>query len=151
MNEKNSAGKELLLLLMGIGMCVGGIYLLFQQVTVESFTFSQGIGYWGVFGNDKTIPSGLIVIPLIIGIMLWIILPRTFIGKLFTGLGALIIILGIISSVHLRFRRASLFEFVMMLILIFGGAALSFRIMLAPSSTDGVNIKEEKKKDKKEQ
>ena len=134
MYGKNSVGKDLILLLIGVAMCVGGLFIFSNNVTVSSFSMSR-VSYWGMFGG-RSMPGGLIVIPLILGIVLWIALPKTFIGKLVTVLGALIIILGVMSSVTLRFRSASLFEYIMMLILIFGGGALALRILLLPGVKD---------------
>lgn len=136
MDEKNSAGKQLLLLLLGILMCCGGLYLFARQITVEAVRFNNMYGSWGWFGS-KGIPGGMVVIPLIIGVVVWVIFPDSFAGKLITILGGLFIILGIISSVELRFVRADLFEFIMMLVLIFGGGALALRIMFMPDFGSG--------------
>lgn len=133
MNEKNSAGKQLILLLVGIVMCAAGLFLFSRQVSVTPF--SGGFSYFGMFG-DRKLPGGMIVMPLIIGIALWIILPKSFIGKIVTGLGALFIVLGVVSSLNLVYERTSLYELILMLVLIFGGAALALRILLMPSGDD---------------
>lgn len=131
MNERNSAGKQLLLLLLGILMCGGGLYLFAQQITVTTYSFNNVYGRWGLFGG-RGVPGGMILIPLIIGIVVWVIFPRSFAGKLITMLGTLFIIFGVISSISLEFRRTSLYELVLMLILIFGGGALALRILFVP-------------------
>lgn len=135
MNEKNSAGKQLMLLFLGIVMCCGGLFLFSKQIDVEAFTFTNVFGRWGLFGG-RGVPGGMIVIPLIIGLIVWVIFPKSFAGKLITILGGLFIILGVIASVNLTYRRSSLFEFILMLVLIFGGGALALRILFMPDVDD---------------
>lgn len=143
MSERNSAGKQLLLLLLGILMCCGGLYLFSKQVSVETVRFSNMYGSWGLFGS-KGIPGGMVVVPMIIGIVLWVIFPKSFVGKLVTILGGLFIILGVISSIELRFVRASLYELILMLVLIFGGGALMLRILFMPDLGDDSKGKKNK-------
>lgn len=143
MSERNSAGKQLLLLLLGILMCCGGLYLFSKQVSVETVRFGNMYGSWGLFGS-KGIPGGMVVVPMIIGIVLWVIFPKSFVGKLVTILGGLFIILGVISSIELRFVRASLYELILMLVLIFGGGALMLRILFMPDLGDDSKGKKNK-------
>ncbi|MDE7431639.1 MAG: hypothetical protein K2N34_06985 [Lachnospiraceae bacterium] len=131
MNDRNSAGKQLLLLLLGILMCGGGLFLFSRQINVVTYGLSSVYGRWGLFGG-RGIPGGMILIPLIIGIVVWVIFPDSFAGKLITMIGVLFIIFGVISSISLEFRRTSLYELVLMLILIFGGGALALRILFIP-------------------
>ena len=50
MNERNSAGKQLLLLLLGILMCCGGLYLFSTHVRVDTgFNFSGMYRSIGIF------------------------------------------------------------------------------------------------------
>lgn len=65
-------------------------------------------------------------------------------GKLITILGALFIILGVISLVNLVFRKTSLYEFILMLVLIFGGGALALRILFMPNVDDDKSKKRNK-------
>jgi len=57
---------------------------------------------------------------------------RNSAGKLVTILGALFIVFGVISSVELRWIPSTLYEMVLMLVLIFGGGALALRILFIP-------------------
>lgn len=131
MNDRNSAGKQLLLLLLGILMCGGGLFLFAKQINVVTYGFNNVYGRWGLFGG-KGISGGMILIPLIIGIVVWVIFPHSFAGKLITMLAVLFIIFGVISSISLEFRRTDLYELVLMLVLIFGGGALALRILFMP-------------------
>ena len=137
MNSGNSAGKQLLLLLVGILMCGGGLFLFAQKVQVISPMRLNGFyGNWGLFGGQG-LSGGMILIPLIIGIVLWVMFPNSFAGKLVTMLGVLIIVFGIISTIELRLNHISLYELVIMLILIFGGGALALRILFVPDLGEG--------------
>lgn len=143
MEDKNSAGKQLLLLLIGILMCGAGLFLFSKQISVEvPYGFNSMYSRWGLF-NGRGIPGGMMLIPLILGIVLWVIFPKSFAGKLVTMLGTLFIIFGVISSVQLRFMQTGLFELVMMFVLIFGGGALALRILFMPDLGN-----EKKKKNK---
>lgn len=131
MSERNEAGKQLLLLLLGILMCGAGLYIFSKSIMVSAPRFGNMYSTWGIFGS-RGIPGGMVVIPLIIGIIVWVIFPKSFAGKLISMLGTLFIILGIISSVELRYTGTSLYEFIIMLVLIFGGGALALRILFMP-------------------
>ncbi|MBQ5445134.1 MAG: hypothetical protein IIT48_00455 [Lachnospiraceae bacterium] len=131
MNDKNEAGKELLLLLLGMLMCGVGLYLFFTSVHVYT-SFGSMFGSWGLFGG-RGVSGGLVLIPLIIGIMAWIIFPDNFAGKFICILGTLFIILGIISSMNFVWSGGSLYSVIIILILIFGGAALALRVIFMPS------------------
>lgn len=132
MSNGNSAGKDLFLFLLGLGMCIGGLFLFTNQVMVEPFNMRQV----DFFGMTKPMPGGLVVIPLILGVVIWIVIPRIFVGQILTGAGALIVILAVMSSVNLKFKPATLYEYLLILVLIFGGGALMLRILLTPSDKD---------------
>lgn len=138
MDERNSAGKQLLLLLLGILMCGSGLFLFAKHVTVGTYGdgFNSMYGRYGLFGG-RGVPGGLVLVPLIIGIVVWVIFPRSFAGKLITMLGTLFIIFGVISAIRLEFPKTSLYELVLMLILIFGGGALALRILFMPDMGSG--------------
>ncbi len=65
--------------------------------------------------------DGRIVLPFIVGII-WLFLNVDSIGaKLLTGIGVVIILASIISNLQFVFRGVSLYVYLVMLILIFGG------------------------------
>lgn len=132
----NSAGKQLLLLLLGILMCGSGLFLFANKVVVGTPVLSGFYGNWGLFGG-RGISGGMIIIPLIIGIVVWVIFPRSFAGKLITMLGTLFIVFGIISTISLTMNHITLYELILMLILIFGGGALALRILFVPDLGEG--------------
>lgn len=145
--DNSKAGRDLALFLAGIAMCAGGLYLFFSRVNVRTDLWDNGAGisFWGVFGGN-TIPTGLITIPFIIGIVMLFFAPKSFWSKLVTGLGLLVIILGVISSLKFRFRDTTGFEYLMMVVLIFGGAAMVLRILLMGGYSDKNSDKPSKTK-----
>jgi hypothetical protein len=109
------------LFLFGLGMAIAGAYLLTNQVTVTSSAWHFG-GY-NAFG--------LSLIPLILGIGLLFFNGRSVIGWLLTFAGAIIIVAGIITNLDIYFRPTSLFNTVLMLILLAGGIGLVARSLRA--------------------
>ena len=105
--------------LLGFAMtCVGG-YLLTNQVMV-------GSGYWNFYGNNT---FGITLLPMLIGIGLLFFSGRSTIGWLLTGGGALFIFAGVIANLHVYFQPTSLFNTIVMLVLLAGGIGLIARAL----------------------
>ncbi len=103
--------------LVGFVMAVAGAWLLTNQVVVTS-------GGWYMWGYSA---FGLSLIPLIGGIG-WLFFDGRAIGAwLLTLAGAVIIVAGIITHLDIYFRPTSLFNTVIMLILLAGGIGLVAR------------------------
>lgn len=118
--------NELLEFLGGLTMLVVGLFLFTNKVTVQTSFFSGTLAIGGV-----NINSGLVIIPLIIGIVILFARPHSFAGKLITGLGLLIIVVSIIASTTISLPRISLYEWILYLVLIFGGLGLLCRALFA--------------------
>ena len=118
--------NELLEFLIGAAMLAGGLYLFCNRVTVVSGLFT-GIIRVGGFN----IASGLCIVPLIFGIVLIFYDPSAFIGKLVTFLGFVVIIAAIIASTRIYMPAISLYEWIVYLVLIFGGFTLVARVLFA--------------------
>jgi hypothetical protein len=101
----------------GLAMAIAGGYLLLQQVTVSS-------GLWQLWGYNA---FGLSLVPLLIGIMMLFFDGRSKLGWLLTAGGALIILAGIITNLTIFFRPTSLFNTIVILVLLFGGVGLIAR------------------------
>jgi hypothetical protein len=107
--------------LAGLAMVVAGGYLLLTKVTVTS-------GLWQFWGYNA---FGLSLLPLLIGIGILFFDGRSLPGWLLTAAGALIIVLGIIANLHVYFRPTSLFDTLLILILLAGGLGLVARSLRA--------------------
>ena len=100
--------------LIGLGMAIAGAYLLTQQVQVTS-------GGWHLWGYNA---FGLSLIPLLFGIALLFFNGKSIFGWLLTFAGAIIIFAGILMNLDIYFRSTSLFNTIIMLVLLAGGIGL---------------------------
>jgi multisubunit Na+/H+ antiporter MnhF subunit len=110
----------------GAAMVVAGGYLLLTRVTVTS-------GGWYFYGYNA---FGLSLFPLLIGIGMLFFNGRSVPGWVLTFAGALIIVVGIISHLSIYFQSSSLFDTLVMLILIAGGVGLVARGLKAAGGSD---------------
>ena len=101
----------------GLAMAAGGGYLLMNQVSVSS-------GYWQLWGYNA---FGISLIPLLVGIALLFFDGRSAFGWILTLLGALVLLLGILTNLTIFFRPTSLFNTMIMLVLLAGGLGLIAR------------------------
>ncbi len=120
-NSKNS----LLIFFGGLAMLAAGLYWLFQSVEVHG-AFSGGYVH---FGGGMNVPQGLVIVPFIVGIVWLFVNFDSFGAKIMTGIGVVIIVAAIIMSIQFHFVRKSLFEYLIMIIFIFGGAAMVLRVL----------------------
>jgi hypothetical protein len=107
--------------LIGFVMACAGGYLLTQQVTVTS-------GFWVLWGYNA---FGLTLVPLLAGVALLFFNGRSKLGWLLLIAGATIILAGILMNLEIYFRNTSLFNTLLMLVLLFGGVGLIARSLRA--------------------
>jgi hypothetical protein len=96
--------------------CIGG-YLLVDQVTVVG-------SYWNFWGGNS---FGITLLPMLFGIGLLFWRGRSILGWILTIAGALFIFAGILANLHIFFRPLSLFNTIVMLVLLVGGLGLIAR------------------------
>jgi len=103
--------------LMGFAMaCIGG-YLLTTQVSVSG-------SYWNFYGVNS---FGVTLIPMLFGFALVFFNGRSTIGWLLVAGGALFILAGVILNMHIYFQPTSLFQTLVMLVMLVGGVGLIVR------------------------
>jgi predicted membrane channel-forming protein YqfA (hemolysin III family) len=100
--------------------CVGG-YLLTNQVMVTS-------GYWNLFGTST---FGITLLPMLIGVAMLFFNGRSPLGWLLTVAGGLFILAGVIANLHIYFAPTSLFNTLVMLMMLVGGLALIAKALRA--------------------
>ncbi len=100
--------------LLGLAMAVAGGYMLISRVTVMS-------GFWN-WGGYNTF--GLSLVPLIFGIGIVFFNGKSLIGWLLVFIGSVIILAGIIMNLQMYFQPTSLFNTIVMLVLLAGGIGL---------------------------
>lgn len=120
MNELRGAGGTeggIGTFFFGFIMAVAGAYLLTNQVTVTS-------GYWQVWGYNA---FGLSLLPFVVGIGFLFFDGKSIAGWVLTIAGAVILFMGIIMNLSIYFRPTSLFNTIVMLVLLLGGIGLIAR------------------------
>ncbi|HEY3806684.1 MAG TPA: hypothetical protein VGL61_28975 [Kofleriaceae bacterium] len=110
--------------LLGFIMAVVGGYLLMQEVSVHG-------GYWNFgFAGGYGRSFGLSLLPLLFGIGILFANGSSFAGRILTAAGALIILAGIIMNLDIHFQETSLFNVLIMLVLLVGGIGLIVRAVM---------------------
>ncbi len=114
---------------VGLGMAIAGLYLLFRQVDVHG-------GYWRWGGGDDR-SFGLTLLPLLagVGVLFWN--GSSKVGWGLAGGGLLILVIGIIANMRIHLRSMSLFDTLIILVLIAGGLGVIARSLRAVGGGDG--------------
>ncbi len=103
--------------LVGFVMAVAGFWLLTNQVHVTT-------GGWRLWGYNA---FGLSLIPFIVGVGAMFFNGRSVIGWLLTLAGLVIVLAGILVNMSIYFRPTSLFNTLLILVLLAGGIGLLVR------------------------
>jgi len=109
----------------GLALAIAGGYLLMQQVDVHG-------GYWAWGDSGRGRSFGLTLIPLLLGVVILFANGSSMIGKLLTFGGVIVILLGVIMNMDIHFRTTSLFNTLMMLVLLMAGIGLIVRSARGP-------------------
>jgi hypothetical protein len=107
--------------LVGLVMACAGGYLITQQVTVTA-------GFWSFYGGSA---FGITLIPMLFGVGLLFFNGKSVLGWLLTVAGSVFILAGIIANMHIYFQSTSLFNTLVMLVLLVGGLGLIARSLRA--------------------
>jgi hypothetical protein len=108
--------------LLGFAMSCAGGWLLTNQVTVSSEYLASG--FLLPIINYRMNSFGLSLIPFILGVGFLFFDGKSLAGWLLTIAGLVLVLAGILMSLHLFFQPTSLFNTLMMLVLLFGGLGL---------------------------
>lgn len=124
------ARNELLQFIAGLGMLGVGLLILSQRVTVSTAFFS------GFRLGGYHVANGLIVFPFIVCII-WLFASGGSLGsKICTGLSVLAIVISIIASTEIHLDSMKLFDWILILILIFGGLGLLIKVIIIDANDD---------------
>lgn len=117
--------------LLGIVMVIIGGYLLFNQVQVTS-----GYGFWNFGIGGYGTSFGITLIPLLLGIAILFANGKSLVGRVLTGGGLLMIVVGIIANLDIHFRQTSLLNTIIMLTCLVGGIGLVVRSVMPMRQPD---------------
>ncbi len=110
---------------IGLMCAVAGGWLLTNQVSVSSG------GGWMVYGYNG---FGLSLIPFIVGTGLIFFNGKSIVGWLLLAAGLVIVFVGILSNLNIYFRPTSLFNTLLMLVLLAGGiGAMAAALRTSPA------------------
>lgn len=114
--------NDLVLFLVGVVMLAAGLYWFMNSVTVSMGFFSFAYGGFRV--------GGLVVVPFIAGICWIFAKPDSIFAKLLTVVGIVIIIASVIAGTTLYFQSRTLYEYLIMLVLMVGGFTMVMKVLL---------------------
>ncbi len=113
-------------LLIGLVLIGAGVFWILNSFVV---TFSWG-SLWTGFGINMGIATGLMLVPLLIGIGLLFFLDRKWIGWVVVSIGLLAILVTLLTSVRFRPISATLWQYVVMFGMVAAGVGLVLRALL---------------------
>jgi len=112
---------------LGLIMMIAGGYLLLNSIHVSNH-FSMGYPMFSNYG--MRVPSGFLLVPFIFGIGLIFYNYKNYWGWILAGGSIIMLIFGVITSLHFSMRRMTMFELITIFVLFVGGIGLflsSFR------------------------
>ncbi|WP_295218465.1 hypothetical protein [Ruminococcus sp.] len=112
--------------LIGLVLLGAGVYWVLNSFVV---TFSWG-SLWGSFGMSTSVATGLMLVPLLIGIGLLFFMDHKWVGWVVVAIGILAILVTLLTSVRFRPLSASLWQYVVMFGMIAAGVGLVARGLL---------------------
>lgn len=107
---------------LGIIMLGLGLFLLSKRVIVHSSWYSWRIGSFNL-------SSGLVTVPLIIGIIWQFYNSKSIIPKIIITLGVIFIIATIIMSIRISFMATSMFDYIIIIGLASAGSGLLLKTL----------------------
>lgn len=121
--ENNNSGKnELLQFFLGVILLGVGLFLLSKRVMVSSSWYSWSFGGFNL-------SSGLVTVPLIIGIIWYFCNPKSIIPKIIITLGVIFIVATIIMSIRIYFVTTSMYEYILIIGMAAAGAGLLLKTL----------------------
>lgn len=105
---------------MGILLIIGGVFFLLSKAVVHS-------GFYGISLGGINVSTGLVIIPLMLGIILLVNNPKSIFARLITIAGSIFIVGSIIMNIRITFTTTSMFDYVIMMLLIALGLGLMLK------------------------
>jgi hypothetical protein len=125
--KRNQDRNDLLSFFIGLLMFGAGLFMIFQNAQMQSL-WGWGNGSFYRIGSWE-LPNGLIMIPLLIGIVMLFMMEHKIFGWIVTILGILFVLLTIIMSVRIVWRTTSAYVFIIMFGLVAAGGGLMLKAL----------------------
>ena len=119
------SGHPVTELLVGLVLIGGGVFWILNSFAV---TFTWG-SLWSGWGIHVGMVTGLMLVPLLVGIGLLFFLDRKWIGWTVTAIGVLAILITLLTSVRFHPLSATLWQYVLMFGMVAAGAGLALRAL----------------------
>ena len=119
---KEKGSNEMLQFFLGIIMLGLGLFLLSKRVIVHNSWYLWRIGSFNL-------SSGLVTVPLIIGIIWQFYNSKSVIPKIIITLGVIFIIATIIMSIRISFMATSMFDYIIIVGLAAAGSGLLLKTL----------------------
>lgn len=128
LEQYTKEGKKgnIITFLCGIIVFCIGAYMIFQNTTI-----STGFNLSSIFGFTPNF--GLVLIPLLLGVIRLFFYEESILGWFLVILGILIIIVGILMGLKIHFRTITLFEGIMMFGMVAAGIGITLRGLFGKS------------------
>lgn len=123
LHSKNE-GNRLMSFFLGLLMLGGGLFMIFQNLNVTS-SWGAG-GYFYSFGSFH-LSNGLIILPILIGILMLFIMDRKIFGWIVLSIGIVIVLLSVLLTTRLSWNRSNAFVFIVMFGMTAAGGGLVLR------------------------
>lgn len=117
-------GNRLLKFFVGLLMLGGGLFMIFQNISVTS---SWGYGGYFFRIGGFGLPNGLIMLPIIAGIAMLFLMDRKIFGWVVLSIGIVIVLLSVMLTTHLRWNTTNAYVFIVMFGLTAAGGGLVLR------------------------
>ena len=109
---------------IGIAMMIAGGYLLLNGIVLRP---SFGLGMVAFRLGGVPVTTGLILIPFIFGVGLIFYNGRNWLGWLLAIGSVIALVAGVLANIQLQFSAMSVFDLLVILVLLFGGLGLFLR------------------------
>ena len=123
--EKLVKSNEMREFVIGILLLSIGLFMLSMRVRVYSGWFA------GFTIGSFHVASGVVTIPLIIGIVWYVMNTKSKLAKWLCILGSIIIVVSIIMSIQINWISSTLFEYLLIFVLSAVGLGLILKTVLA--------------------
>lgn len=121
-DTKNEKDNEVLYFFLGIIMLGVGLFLLSKRVLLHSDWY-----IWRIGSFDLT--SGLVTVPLLIGIIWQFYNSKSVVPKIIITLGVVFIVVTIIMSIRITFVTTSMFDYIIIMGLSAAGSGLLLKTL----------------------